>query len=81
MILVDIQVPALDRTYDFELDETLTVKKLTEKIIGIISHKENLQSPCTEEMYLFALGREILLNRDFSLKEQGIGTGEKLILI
>lgn len=81
MILVDIQVPALDRTYDFELDETLTVKKLTEKIIGIISHKEKVQSPCAEEMYLFALGREMLLNGDFSLKEQGIGTGEKLILI
>lgn len=81
MILVDVQVPALDRTYDFELDETVAVKKLTEKMIAIISEKEKITGPSAEETVLFALGREVLLNGDFSLKEQGIGTGEKLILI
>lgn len=81
MILVDVQVPSLDRTYDFELDETLPVDGLTEKMVTIIKEKEKLQAVSGEKMYLFALGRERLLNGAFSLKEQGIVTGEKLILI
>ena len=31
MILVDVQIPALDRTYDFELDEETPVGELVER--------------------------------------------------
>lgn len=81
MILVDIHVPSMDRTYDFELDEDMTTKKATEKIVRIIAQKEYAEHEEEEKMFLFSMGRGSLLNSDFTLKEQGIKSGERLILL
>ena len=43
MIVVDIQVPNLNRTYDFELDEEMKTGELLKKIIQTISEKESLK--------------------------------------
>lgn len=81
MILVDIHVPSLDRTYDFELDEEMTTKKAAEKIVRIVAQKENAAYEEEEKMFLFSMGRGRLLNDSFTLKEQGIKNGERLVLL
>ena len=55
MIVVDIQVPNLNRTYDFELDEEMKTGELLKKIIQTISEKENLKDCREDEMLLYDL--------------------------
>lgn len=80
MILLDIQVPAINKTYDFELEEELTAGELTGQIVGIIAEREELC--CNDQkMYLYAMSREIILDENCSLKQQKIKSGETLYLI
>ena len=58
MIVVDIQVPNLNRTYDFELDEEMKTGELLKKIIQTISEKESLKDCREDEMLLYDLNRE-----------------------
>lgn len=81
MILTDIQVPAVNRTYDFELDEEMPVKELTEKIVEIIGEKEEMSYDREDEMQLYAQSRGKVLDGERSLRQQGIRNGEKLYLI
>ena len=80
MILVDVQIPALDRTYDFELDEETPVGELVEKIAQLIREKARMP-PETEKLCLYAFFKEKVLNEKLSLHQQGIETGEKLLLM
>ena len=77
MIVVDIQVPNLNRTYDFELE----TGELLKKIIQTISEKENLKDCREDEMLLYDLNRETVLSENRSLRQQGVKSGEQLYLI
>lgn len=81
MILVDIHVPMLDRVYDFELDEESKVERLIEDILVLITQQEQLTCKNNKDIYLYALGREKVLEAGKSLKQQGVCAGERLILI
>ncbi len=79
MILVDVQVPALDRVYDFELDEESQTGRLAEEIAALIVGWEKL--PESGAMDLYGVRQETFLRRDETLKGQGVGDGDRLILI
>ncbi len=79
MILVDVQVPALDRAYDFELDEESKNGRLAEEIAALIAAREKI--PKSGAMNLYGVRQEALLRRDETLKGQGVGDGDRLILI
>ncbi|MDD6492938.1 MAG: EsaB/YukD family protein [Firmicutes bacterium] len=81
MILIDVQIPVLDRIYDFELDEDSMAGVLMEEIIALISKKEHLTVNEGKEMYLYSLGQENVLKNDRTLRQQGICDGDRLILI
>ena len=81
MIVVDIQVPNLNRTYDLELDEEMKTGELLKKIIQTISEKENLKDCREDEMLLYDLNRETVLSENRSLRQQGVKSGEQLYLI
>lgn len=81
MILLDVQVPSLNKIYDFELEEEIPVGELIVKIMEIIAQKEGLECCMEDKMYLYAMGSETLLNDACSLKQQGIRGGERLYLI
>ena len=81
MILVDIQVPKLNRTYDFELDEEMKTGELLAKITQIVAEKEKLENCSDEEMLLYDLNREKVLSEFCSLKQQGVKSGDRLYLI
>lgn len=80
MILVDIQVPVLDQVYDFELNEEARAELLIEDILELIAGKEHLTCRNKEGMYLYAIGRERVLEAEKSLKQQGVCAGDRLIL-
>lgn len=81
MILVDVQVPAVNQTYDFELDEEMPVGELIREVTEIIAQKEKMDYSRGDKMYLYAMWHESILNDAYSLKKQGIKSGEKLILL
>ena len=82
MILVDIYTPAMNRTYDFNLDEHVTISNLLEEISGMISQKEQ----CTlkgsqKELFLVSRNRNRILNSDLTLADYQISPGDQLMLV
>ena len=82
MILVDIYVPSLNKVYDFRLNEELRLRTVTDEIADAIGRKEHSRIKGNrEQMILCGAGKKIILNPDLTLKEQGIGNGERLIIV
>lgn len=81
MITIDVYVPMIGKTYDFSLDENIIVETIIEEITELIIQKENYTASETSDMYLFSQNDNQVLNKRFSLKENGIDTGNKLLLI
>ncbi len=81
MILVDVQVPALDKTFDFVLNEELTVGELTEEIVQFITEHVKCVKEPEKAVLLYAFYKECILDAALTLAEQGIKAGEKLILL
>lgn len=81
MILVDVQVPSLDGIYDFELDEKMEVCEVVTQIFEMIALQENGVKEPGQEMFLYAIRKESILNPQKTLEQQGIQNGESLIVI
>ncbi len=81
MILVDVQIPAMDRVYDFELDEELTAKVAMQDIQMLVSKLEKVSERGKEDSYLYSLRQDSILKREETLKQQGVRDGDRLILI
>ena len=79
MILVEVQVPVLNRRYDFELEESL-VADLTELVAELIREKEGLTGK-TEKHCFYVWEQERILREDETLKQQGVRNGNILYLI
>ena len=80
MILVEVQVPVLNRHYDFELDEESLVADLTELVAELIREKEELTGK-TEKHCFYVWEQERILREDETLKQQGVRNGNILYLI
>ncbi len=80
MILVDVQVPMLDQVFDFELNEEMEVEKVIKDISLLAAKQENLICKNGREMCLYVLGQEKLLERNLSLRQQGVRAGDRLVL-
>ncbi len=81
MILVDIQALQLGTVYDFELEEEKRVEEILSDVIALIGKKEKKKAQENAEFYLYATNKERILNKELTLKEQGIIDGERLVLI
>ncbi|MCM1135541.1 MAG: hypothetical protein NC400_08195 [Clostridium sp.] len=81
MILVDIQVPLLDKIYDFELDEEEQTGKILEEILLLIEQKEGFARRREGKLFLYALRQEGILASEETLKQQGVGDGDRLLLL
>lgn len=79
---VDIYSGALGRSYEFELDEELTIDSLIEEIAAAICQREH----CTPEgdlsgLVLFHDRKKKLLSRYQTVVQAEIVNGDKLTLI
>lgn len=82
MIIVDIYVPAMDKTYDFKLDEDEKVQVLTEEIIEMICQKEqSVLKGDMKDVILCSRDTRNVLEENSALKSAGIRTGDTLILV
>lgn len=82
MILVDIYVPSLDKTYDFQVDETIQTEKLIMEIAEMIGNDVKTEKkPETEKMLLCSMDQKRILQKNVSLQFSEIKNGSKLMLV
>lgn len=82
MIMVDVYVPALDREYDFTLDQNVNVSMIVEEISEMIAHKEHSEIVGSMDgLMLFDRQEGKRLSGSATLASGGIRTGSKLILV
>ena len=82
MILVDIFIPSVDKTYDFQLDENVPVAVVIDEISEMIEEKEKtaLQGDAGQLRLCDPAG-ERELDKERTLSESRITTGSRLILV
>lgn len=82
MILVEIVVPSTDGSYEFKLNEDIPVGVLLEEICSVVSEKEQCRlSDSGESLILFNYKKKAELSPNMTLYENGITTGDKLVLL
>lgn len=82
MILVDIYVPSVDKTYDFQLNEQISIATVVEEISEMIGQKEHSKiSGDIKDLVLCTYETGAILNKTLTLEETGVITGQKLLLV
>ncbi|WP_407385724.1 EsaB/YukD family protein [Ruminococcus sp.] len=82
MILVEIVVPSTDGAYEFKLNEDVPVGILLEEIGAVVSEKEQCAlSAQKESLILFHYQKKTALSPNLTLYENGITTGDRLVLL
>lgn len=82
MILVDIYIPSLDKNYDFQVDENVSIKSLILEITDMIENEtksEKNREP--EKFMLCSMDQKKILEKYYTLKECDIRNGSKLLLV
>ena len=82
MIIVDVFVPSVDKNYDFQLNESISIYTVIEEISEMIGQKERTHIVGDLEL-LQLCDRESrqVLEKNKTLQECGIITGKSLILV
>ena len=82
MINVDVYVPAMDRKYNFNLDEEASIAFLIDEISELICKKEHSAVDGVKDMFIMgSMDRKINFNSVSSLKDYSIKNGDTLILV
>lgn len=81
MILVDVYVPYMNRSFDFSLDDTATILSVIEEVVTMICSKEHWTATApADEFRFFSSSQCRILEGSNSLRDEMIQTGHKLIL-
>lgn len=80
MIMIDVEVPLLGQVYDFELNEEKETGKLIQEMVGLIAQKEQKVVVMEDDLLLYSYRSERILQKELTLKEQGIRNGDRLVL-
>ncbi len=82
MLLVEVMVPALERRYDFELEESATAGVLIREMITVICQREHCACFEGEQgLSLYSQEQERRLGPDEILATSGVQNGQRLILV
>ena len=82
MIIVEVFVPSLDKSYEFKLNEDVAVSIVIDEISSVICQKEQCNiSGDKEQLMLFKPDNNQTLSIRLSLYENDIKTGDRLMLI
>ena len=86
MIIVNISVPALEKTYNFSVEEKAQVGDLIDEIALLVYQKEGLAFEgdpkiVFQEMTLCSVDKKAQLDRSHTLEEYGVCDGSELLLV
>lgn len=82
MILADVFVPSIDKTYNCSLDESASIGMVVEELVEMVERSE--QAPFVgnrEHVQLISKPTNQTLPKDNTLKECAVKSGITLILI
>lgn len=82
MIVVNVNVPALEKVYNFSLEERAKVSDLIEELVELIAQKEHIQfSGNLDGMVLCAVESGTQCDWNRCLNDYGIHSGAELVLV
>lgn len=82
MIIVDVAVPAMDAEYDFMMNEESTAEMLVEELTEMICQREKLRGFSQEgTLMLCHAPTGAMLPPNKTLRQMGVKTGDKLVLV
>ena len=82
MIIVNVSVPALEKVYNFSLDDTAKVRNLKEEMVELIAQKEHVTFRGNlDEMVLCSMESGEQCSEERSLSDYGISGGAELMLV
>lgn len=82
MIMVDVYVPAYEKTYDMGVDENLSIDLILEEMANVVCQKEmgRLKGKA-DELCLCSYREQKILSPERTLRDYGIETGSRLLLL
>ena len=82
MILVDVYVPSLDETFDFQLDENTPIRQITDEIGEMLGKKVRVPvQPDRQRFMLCSYDSGSILSGEHTLRKCGIRNGSRLLLV
>lgn len=82
MIMVDVYVPVYEKTYDMEVDEKVSIGLILEEMANVVCQKEMGKiNGKADELCLCSYKEQKILSPERCLRDYGIQTGSKLLLL
>jgi len=82
MIVVNVNVPALEKVYNFSVEEKARVEDLIEELVELITQKECVPfGGEIEKMVLATVDGRAMCDREKCLNDYGVCGGGELILV
>ena len=82
MVLVEIYVACVDKTYDFRLDTKSVIKNVIDEIIIVVSQKEDIELTIDKgHITLSIVSKKIVMNKSLTLDDYNVVQGMKLMLV
>lgn len=82
MMIVDIEVPSLERKYQFSLEEQVTVETLIAELAEVLCQKEQCDLKGeVESLCLCSKEQKRILDRYTTLAQQGVQNADELLLV
>lgn len=82
MIIVEVHALSLGRTYEFKLNEDVAANVIIEEISSVICQKEQCAVKGERsELLLVLCDKQQILSSNLSLYENGVQSGDRLMLV
>lgn len=82
MIVVNVSVPALEKVYNFSVEEKARVGELVEELVELIIQKEGVPfGGELERMVLCSTDNKVLCDKSMCLNDYGVCGGAELVLV
>ena len=82
MVLVEIYVACVDKSYDCRLDNKAIIKDVIDEIIIVVSQKEDIELNIDKEnVTLSIVSKKIIMNKSLTLDDYNVVQGMKLMLV
>ena len=82
MVLVEVEVPSLRKTYDFKLNTEEKIENIITEIVLVICQKEKEEVLTrSRDMMLTVLSKGIIMNNNYTLSDYSVVDGMKLLLV
>ncbi len=82
MILVDVRIPIIDETYDFNLDENAVIENVLLELTGVLVKKAgNVNNVDPSKFDLYKMDTGELLQRTKTLADCNVTDGSLLLIV